>query len=64
MKNIPSKNPKQNIKFNTNKHRPENKDNLDSREGEEQLTKGTDVTHNKKEKHSEKKFQGNREERK
>jgi len=43
-----SKNPKQNIKFDANKHRPENKDNLDSREGEEQLTKGTDVTHNKK----------------
>lgn len=33
--------------------RPENKDNLDSREGEEQLIKGDDVTHNKKEKHSE-----------
>lgn len=33
--------------------RPENKDNLDSREGEEQLTKGDDVTHNKKEKHNE-----------
>ena len=32
--------------------RPENKDNLDSREGEEQLTKGDDVTHNKKEKHN------------
>ena len=35
--------------------RPENKDNLDSREGEEQLTKGDDVTHNKKEKHGESK---------
>ncbi len=33
----------------TNRNRPENKDNLDSREGEEQLTKGSDVTHNKKE---------------
>ena len=33
--------------------RPENKDNLDSREGEEQLIKGDDVTHNKKEKHGE-----------
>jgi hypothetical protein len=33
--------------------RPENKDNLDSREGEEQETKGDDVTHNKKENHSE-----------
>ena len=36
-------------------NRPENKDNLDSREGEEQLTKGGDVTHNKKEKQSERK---------
>jgi hypothetical protein len=59
MKNVPQKNPKQNIQFNTNKHRPENKDNLDSREGEEQLTKGTDVTHNKKEKKSERKNTGN-----
>jgi hypothetical protein len=33
------------------KRRPENKDDLDSREGEEQLFKGDDVTHNKKEKH-------------
>lgn len=32
--------------------RPENKDNLDSREGEEQDDKGDDVTHNKKEDHS------------
>ncbi len=32
-----------------NRKRPENKDNLDSREGEEQETKGDDVTHNKKE---------------
>ncbi len=32
--------------------RPENKDNLDSREGEEQLFKGDDTTHNKKDKHS------------
>jgi hypothetical protein len=30
----------------------ENKDNLDSREGEEQLDKGSSTTHNKKEKHS------------
>lgn len=29
--------------------RPENKDNLDHREGEEQDDKGDDVTHNKKE---------------
>jgi len=33
---------------NTSK-RPENKNNLDSREGEEQLYKGDDTTHNKKE---------------
>lgn len=59
MKNVPQKNPKQNIRFNTNKHRPENKDNLDSREGQEQLIKGTDITHNKKEKQSERKNTGN-----
>jgi len=49
MKNIQQQTPNHNIKVNTNKHRPENKDDLDSREGEEQLTKGNDVTHNKKE---------------
>lgn len=32
--------------------RVENKDNLDSRQNEEQDFKGDDVTHNKKEKHS------------
>ena len=42
--NMPSKQPV------SNKNRPENKDNLDSREGEEQETKGGDVTNNKKEK--------------
>lgn len=35
--------------------RPENKDNLDHREGEEQDDKGGDVTHNEKEVHSKKK---------
>lgn len=35
--------------------RPENKDNLDSREGEEQEFKGNDVTHNHKEVKSAKK---------
>jgi hypothetical protein len=49
MKKLPSKNPKQNIQFNQNKHRPENKDDLDSREGEEQIIKGDDITHNTKE---------------
>lgn len=32
-----------------NNKRPENKDNLDSRENLEQTHKGDDVTHNKKE---------------
>lgn len=36
----------------SNKARSENKDNLDSREGEEQQFKGDDVTHNQKEKKS------------
>ncbi len=35
--------------------RPENKDNLDSRENEEQDDKGGDTTHNKKVNKSEKK---------
>jgi hypothetical protein len=48
MKNSKSQSPKQNIQFNTNRQRPENKDNLDSREGEEQQFKGDDVTHNQK----------------
>ena len=48
MKNNPNANNK-NGQLNNNKHRPENKDNLDSRMNEEQQTKGGDVTHNKKE---------------
>lgn len=55
MKTIKQQNIKSNIQFNTNKHRPENKDELDSREGEEQQFKGDDVTHNKKETKSSKK---------
>jgi|KBSSwiS6_1023812.scaffolds.fasta_scaffold00999_2 hypothetical protein len=45
----------QNIKLDNNRHRPENKDDLDSREGEEQLSKGRQVTHNRKERQSERK---------
>lgn len=37
-----------------NKH-PQNKNDLDSRAGEEQLIKNGDKTHNQKEKHSESK---------
>lgn len=40
-------NPSHGISSGTN-HRAEIRDNLDSREGEEQDTKGDDVTHNKK----------------
>ena len=45
---------KHNTQFNANKNRPENKDDLDSREGEEQEFKGDDVTHNLKEHKSKK----------
>jgi hypothetical protein len=48
MKNSRPQNTKPNTQFNNNKRRPENKDNLDSREGEEQHFKGDDITHNKK----------------
>lgn len=41
-----------------NRQRPENKDNLDSREGEEQLEKGDNITHNKKEQLSSRKKAG------
>jgi hypothetical protein len=58
MKNIHQQNPNHNTKFNTNKRRAENKDDIDSREGEEQLTKGDDITHNKKERKNEKKGKG------
>jgi len=55
MKNIKQQNPNHNTKFNGNKRRAENKDELDSREGEEQLSKGDDTTHNRKERKNQKK---------
>jgi hypothetical protein len=55
MKNTRPENRKSNAQFNGSKRRPENKDNLDSREGEEQLFKKDDVTHNRKETKGEKK---------
>ena len=58
MKNIKQQTPNHNTKFNNNKHRAENKDDLDSREGEEQLSKGNDTTHNRKQRKSEKKSTG------
>lgn len=58
MKKGQSQTPAHNTKFNANKQRPEVRDNLDSRSGEEQETKGDDTTHNQREhsnKHPEKK---------
>jgi len=52
MKNNKQQIPDHNTKLNNNKHRPENKDDIDSREGEEQLLKGDDSTHNRKERKS------------
>ncbi len=48
---------KENLPKGNKSTRPENKDNLDSRSGEEQDNKGSDVTHNQREKHSENKKQ-------
>jgi hypothetical protein len=46
------------VKTQKDRHlRPENKDNLDSRQNEEQDFKGDDITNNKKEVKSEKSFQ-------
>ncbi len=55
-----NQNANQRTQLDNNKNRPENKDNLDSREGEEQLTKGDDRTHNKKDVKSEKPSTGNK----
>lgn len=49
MKQSRSQNTKQSKQGMTNKPRPEIRDDLDSRENEEQMTKGDDTTHNKKE---------------
>lgn len=57
------KNPNQNTRFETRKHKPENKDNLDSREGEEQQFKGDDVTHNRKAQKSGKSYRNRKEEK-
>jgi len=58
MKKSQGQTPRENTQFNANKHRPEIRDNLDSRGGEEQEFKGDDVTNNTKpqrNKHPEKK---------
>ena len=48
MKHSRSQNTKQSKQGMSNKPRPEIRDNLDSRENEEQMTKGDDITHNEK----------------
>lgn len=48
MKNSKGQTPQQNTSFHANKHRPEIRDNLDSRKNEEQEYKKDDVTHNSK----------------
>ena len=60
MKNIKQQTPNHNTKLNNNKHRPENKDDIDSREGEEQLLKGDNTTHNRKERKIQRKVQENK----
>ncbi len=55
MKNSNSGNPRQNKPMNNQGNRPQNKDDLDSREGLEQQKKGDDVTHNRKEMKSDRK---------
>jgi hypothetical protein len=49
MKGSRSQNNLQNKQMMGHKPRPEIRDDLDSREGEEQMDKGTDTTHNEKE---------------
>jgi hypothetical protein len=52
MKGSRSQNNLQNKQMMSHKPRPEIRDNLDSRDGEEQNNKGDDTTHNVKEKKS------------
>ncbi|HEX6333495.1 MAG TPA: hypothetical protein VFZ78_04655 [Flavisolibacter sp.] len=52
MKGSRSQNNQQNKQEVGHRPRPDIRDNLDSREGEEQMTKGDDITHNTREKKS------------
>ena len=49
MKHSRSQETRQNKQFVSHKPRPEIRDDLDHREGEEQTRKGDDITHNEKE---------------
>jgi len=51
MKNSNNQTPQKNTRFNKNKPSPEIRDNLDSRKAEEQVSKGDDITHNRKAHH-------------
>lgn len=55
MKESRSTNNKQSKQGLSHKPMPDIRDNMDSRHGEEQDFKGTDITHHKKEQHSKKK---------
>jgi len=55
MKNTNSGGTRQNKPMSGQGNRPQNKDDLDSREGLEQKKKGGDVTHNRKEMKSDRK---------
>jgi hypothetical protein len=41
-----------NVRFNQNRPRPQIREDLDSREHEEQIFKGDDITHNRKDHHN------------
>jgi hypothetical protein len=55
MKGSRSQNTGQNKTTQGHRPMPQNKDDLDSRKNEEQDTKGSDITHNKKDVHSDRK---------
>jgi len=52
MKNRKKEPQTHNVRFNQNRPMPQNKEALDSREGEEQIFKGDDITHNMKDHHN------------
>ncbi len=55
MKDSRSQNNMQNKQMASHRPKPDTRDDLDSRKNEEQDTKGSDVTHNEKEKRSDRK---------
>jgi len=53
MKDRKRESQEKNVRFEQNRPMPQIRENLDSREGEEQIFKGDDVTHNRKDHHHE-----------